>query len=581
MKFKYLFALPLVAALTACSSDEPAPTPDGAEVPFYTTMSITLPSSNRADGPIEGEEVGLDSENKVNTLQVILTKREGTEGNYTYTKVIASNNGQAVDGTTYTVMFDAKELKNYPELQNDGMDVYAFVVCNDGTYTVTEGINGNFDIDATFTGGAATSYNGAPIRMTSAPYKARLPKVADLLKHDTQAKAYDLTAQVNGAQGGPVSVERSVARFDFKSKNPVGKGENTFPIKEGDVIRGYVQITDMALINENNEVYYFARTNNDGMWNTTPLTHQLVAGITNWGVTSASALQYVVSPKNLVDRVFNYPMASADPGYDYLTGLSFTSIASLTQDDNHTGTWDENSDPAKAEYKIWRYCNENVIPAMDKTNVVNNNQLNRYTTGIVFRGNILNGDGEDAISGYGADELYLFRQTLYGDFGALYRAAFSTGDKANPDLQGAFNSTWREKTADDDASLRVFTVVDGETTKEYVLIDQTAGFRGSKGFTVYNNVGTADAPNYPVYYFYWNRHDDNNQNNAMGAMEFSVVRNNVYKIDINSISMFGSSGTIEDPDKPDPDDPDEKEHMYIKVDVVVLPWTVRMNSIDL
>ncbi len=535
-------------------------------MPFYTTMSITFPSTgtraDNPDNPVKGEEVGQEIENKVTNIQVVLTKRTGSEGNYTYTKVIASKSGTIVEGSTYTVLFDAKDLvSGVADLENNGMDVYAFVICNDLSYDVD-----NFDINKTFTGGAYASFSTdqAPIRMTSAPYKAYLPKKSELLKHDTETKAYDLTAQKNGASG-PIKVERAVARFDFKSKG-TGNDANKFEIKNGDVVRGHVQITDMALINENNEVYYFGRTNNDGLTTTTPLTYQLVAAITNVGVANPTSLQYVVCPKESNARTFNNPLSTLD-----LNTLSWTSIATLTQDDNHTGTWDDPTEPEKVGYKIWRYCNENAIPTSDANSTVNNDQKNGVSTGIVFKGKILNGTGETVIPGYGAPELYLFGQTMYGDFTALYNAAYYTTN-ADPRLKTAFENTWEE------SETGTYTVTDGETVKKYAL--KAGQTRGGNGFTVYKNAGTEDAPVYPVYYYYWNRHDDNGQSNVMGAMEFSVVRNNVYKLSINSVNMFGCSGTEDDPDKPDPNDPDEKEHMFIKIDVQVMPWTVRLNGID-
>lgn len=568
MKFKYLLALPLVAALTACSSDEPAPTPDdGAEMPFYTTMAITSPTTGRYEvtSPVVGEEHGQESENNVSSVKVILTTRSGKEGSYTYTKLVESVNVTPLENTTYTVMFDAKELVANTDLEKAGMDVYAFVVCNDGSFT-------DFDINKTFTGSAPDKYdaNQTPIRMTSAPYAAKLPKVSELLKHDTEAKAYDLTAQANGASG-PIKVERTVARFDFKS-NGEGENANKFTIKQGSTVRGYVKITDMALINENNEAYYFGRTNNDGKATTTTgVTHQLLASITNIGVSDVASLLYVVNPKDLDNRVFNNPLSSDGVKTDLdLSKLSFTSIATLTQDDNHT-TWDKDESTDKAGYKIWRYCNENAIPASSTTSKVNDNQKNGVTTGIVFKGEILNGDGDNAIPGYEtATELYRYRQIMYGDFSALYAAAYSTGEKANPDLQAAFKKTW----VTSETGTYIVKKADGSEVK-YALIDGQT--RGGNGFTVYKRDAEGK---FPVYYYYWNRHDDNGQSNVMEAMEFSVVRNNVYKLFISSINMFGCSGTDDDPDEPDPDNPDETEHMFIKVDVMVMPWTVRLNNIE-
>lgn len=86
---------------------------------------------------------------------------------------------------------------------------------------------------------------------------------------------------------------------------------------------------------------------------------------------------------------------------------------------------------------------------------------------------------------------------------------------------------------------------------------------------------------YYTYYYYWNRHNDNLDNNVMGIMEFAVVRNNVYKLAVTKIGRFGHPDpTDPDPDPEDPDDPDESENYYFNVTVKVLPWTVRINNIE-
>ena len=76
----------------------------------------------------------------------------------------------------------------------------------------------------------------------------------------------------------------------------------------------------------------------------------------------------------------------------------------------------------------------------------------------------------------------------------------------------------------------------------------------------------------------------------MGIMEFAVVRNNVYKLAVNSINRFGHPTPPDpsnpdpdpepDPDPVDPDDPDESVNYYFNVTVKVLPWTVRINNIE-
>ena len=67
----------------------------------------------------------------------------------------------------------------------------------------------------------------------------------------------------------------------------------------------------------------------------------------------------------------------------------------------------------------------------------------------------------------------------------------------------------------------------------------------------------------------------------MGQMEFAVVRNNVYKLKVNTINEFGHPGDPgDDPDPEKPEDPDESPKTYFQLSVQALPWVVRVNTID-
>lgn len=82
---------------------------------------------------------------------------------------------------------------------------------------------------------------------------------------------------------------------------------------------------------------------------------------------------------------------------------------------------------------------------------------------------------------------------------------------------------------------------------------------------------------YPVWYTYWNRHNDNNKHTQMGVMEFAVVRNNIYKLMVNSISFFGLPKDPTDennPWKPEGVTPDEKGPQ-LDVNVTVAAWNDR------
>ena len=88
-----------------------------------------------------------------------------------------------------------------------------------------------------------------------------------------------------------------------------------------------------------------------------------------------------------------------------------------------------------------------------------------------------------------------------------------------------------------------------------------------------------------MYYYYWNRHNDNGNPNQMGPMEFATVRNNVYKICVTSVDGLGHplpnpDGTQpDDPDPINPNHPDEKADVYLGVSVKILPWVVRQNDV--
>lgn len=75
------------------------------------------------------------------------------------------------------------------------------------------------------------------------------------------------------------------------------------------------------------------------------------------------------------------------------------------------------------------------------------------------------------------------------------------------------------------------------------------------------------------YYPYWIKHVDNNNAKEMGIMEFGIVRNNVYKLAVSTISGIGAPT-----DKIDPENPDETTDAFISVKVEVKAWTVRKNE---
>ena len=163
---------------------------------------------------------------------------------------------------------------------------------------------------------------------------------------------------------------------------------------------------------------------------------------------------------------------------------------------------------------------------------------------------------------------------------SLYRAVFGTG--------GIGKFEWGSKEYNDDevapdqASANYkWTAWSTEKTDPNLSAMKAAVT--AAGFTIYESSNDAQLGGigYYCYYYYWNRHNDNGDNGAMGTMEFSVVRNNVYKLAVTGIKQLGHPRIPEnDPDKPKPDTPDESSDIYITVTCQVLPWVVRVNNIE-
>lgn len=79
------------------------------------------------------------------------------------------------------------------------------------------------------------------------------------------------------------------------------------------------------------------------------------------------------------------------------------------------------------------------------------------------------------------------------------------------------------------------------------------------------------------YHKFWIRHEDNNNDNVMGAMEFCIVRNNVYQLYVSGVRDLGDPLPYT-PGKDDPDTPDEDNSVSILVTVYVKDWVKRTNK---
>ena len=177
-------------------------------------------------------------------------------------------------------------------------------------------------------------------------------------------------------------------------------------------------------------------------------------------------------------------------------------------------------------YKRLFYCPENTLPGTKA-------QINAISTAVVFKGSF-------KVEGVSADNIYYYNRTVYTSIDRLKEALSGEG-------------TDLEDTSDKNlAALGVMRFVKEDGT-------------------------------YPVWYTYWNRHNDNNNPNVMGIMEFAVVRNNIYLLMVNRISSLGLPRPpyeIENPWKPGGNMPDEVPSI-MDVTVEVNEWKERILDYEI
>ena len=255
-------------------------------------------------------------------------------------------------------------------------------------------------------------------------------KAFHLSEKNSNPGVYDEVDNSSDVTGrGAVLVERSVARFDFKSGSKLG--DNKYNVlfamnDQGDILDGEngrkssplaaVQLQKMCLVNMGNKFYYLPRVSTNGQLNGPG--YELCGKEKPWKREQATGQytggNYVVGPYADVFQYaasdFGYDDAESNPNPDNPFGSNFLLAGKpisqffnfpffddnglFNQDMNIGGNWDVvkisdvlgngNKDNYKDnQYNVWRYVVENVIPAST------NNQVNGISTGVVFKAQII------------------------------------------------------------------------------------------------------------------------------------------------------------------------------------------------
>ena len=500
MKFNH-FLTAAAAMLVLLSCNKEPLTQEGNSGNLYMQFSVKMLSTRSSTDENSGNsnsnanpdiEVGLDKENKISTVDIALVKDDQY---YVAENVTPS----AASADTYVASFNSVKLTAGATYK-----VYIYANCS---------APADFNINEVSNATVAEMTADNNFWMTNAYSANEVTLPSDLAPYTQPNTPLSLGAH---------TVERSMARFDYKQADAFDMGAGLT-----------LTLTEAALINQSKAHYMFRRVT---AGSDATATGAVVGGVeipTNWVVDTDWS--------NKVAANFNAQLEAPST-------WTWTSLASLTTDDNYTG-----------DYKIWCYAKENTIPGIDA-------QKHNVSTGVVFKAELAPGEtASDAVKTAMAagDRIYVFNNKLYGAWSDV-KAAAEAGTDAT--LQAAYN--------------QAAATIDADATEPKGADAAAAGFTGysPKDGKYYN------------YYYYWNRHNDNLDNKLMGIMEFAVVRNNVYKLAVDKISRFGHPTPPDpsnpdpdpepDPDPVDPDDPDESVNYYFNVTVKVLPWTVRINNIE-
>lgn len=471
--------------------------------------------------------------------------------------------------------------------------------------------------------GGSDHKNGFLMSNAGATEKDIPGNIKDWDVYQSADKAFNLSGPNNANteneinNSGSIKVERSVARFDFRDGSPVGNFTYTL-IEETEDAGGkkpiiQIQLKRMGLVNMSKHFYYLRRVSNNGKND-----GSFVGGLEtneNYVVDTDADEKSAANLDNFqFGDYFNFCLGSG-VGKDWTINADarngwYNSLMS----DVVKGDEDDWENPEKNKYHIWRYVTENTIPAAGDGQIY---QKNGVSTGIVFKGKIVvpeNTTSEkhqtliDAIKNATGDSdkdpiLYAYGSNLFVSWTEVrayaiankeadkvfYETVFGTNFTKTPvaaqEAKGdtpAVEAVYSDDTNSPDYAWNAWHNTE-ETNPETVKSLLLAFKKKATGalFTLYQSSIDGEDAGYYCYYYYWNRHNDNQDLSVMGPMEFAVVRNNVYKLAVTGIKQLGHPRIPEnDPDPKDPDDPDESSDIYITLSVEVLPWAVRVNNIE-
>ena len=528
-----LGCLLIVSLATGCAQEDIGTTPhegDGASVSSYVSLSFVSSQSaptrsNPTGGETgDGQEKGQANENEINSAVAFFYQ---------------GNNGVNSDGTTPIMAVAAFKVGNYTEPGN-GIDrtyttIPQQVDLDNGTYNVLVVANPG---EEWWTGQSLTLADVRNHIQTTA-WTVSESGYSDFV----MTSAADATLTLNSnPESDPakttVDVERMAARLDYKADAPYNCTDPAY-------IGATVKITGAALVNNLTEGSYLLKR-----------VAPTVDGVPTYlGNETADkngvATNYVLDPwttnksKNLYGTWFN--SGSSDPNWwtGYVQpGTSVSDGAETWQRIGYTLENITTADAAGSDYSTGVVFKATFNPM----------GIAKYTVGETFfaLGSHLFASMEDMMTYvYGAD-FSQFDAKINGcnDWAAVKTFAASLLDN---DPSGYKSFLQGQDEAQDLARVK-------ESLKWSAYMFSKCGYSASlngsykveldqNGIVTRNALQSYGVRTYEdatCYYTWWVRHSNDNDDTKKGIMEYAIVRNNIYKLTVNSIYSLGGDVPGED-----------------------------------
>ena len=567
---KNLFGMAVMAtALVGCSSNDNL-APDGKDNvgkigEAYASFTINLPttSGTRAAGDPTFEN-GDKNEYAVKDATLLLFKKNDA-GDFVFKEFVDLGNMEpwtssstSGSGITTTAKLTAKITK--AEVGAD-KGYYALIVLNNNSKTAPKITYP--DVDQTYADWSQKEANATAnyLKYDNGFFMANAPKYVANGEPETLVKIsaiYASKQQAENSTATTVYVERGLAKVSLEA----GSENKSVTISGGNYDQDKVAITGWTLDVTNTKTYPVHVT--DGLWSDI------------WKTTVTTAATNGATMGRFYDtKLTEFPRVywGADPNYNN----DFTTVGACGGEFKMAGTGDfKTGEDAKKP----QYCLENTFDI--------DHMVQGQTTRVLF-------SAKYQPNGFKPGETFY----KMGNSSQLWNAD-NVVAQIKAKAMEVFNETDANKvevilTGTDLAKAGTHLITKANVkhgTAEIEDADITAintklGFKEAKGTDPMVGLSTyVDGVSYYIarvkhfgdYLTKWEAGNDTyNSNNINWLGRYGVLRNNWYELSVSSVSGPG----YPDIPKVNPTDPDDVNDQYINVEVKILSWAKRSQSVDL